>query len=253
MKQVEEIFKPSTKDLFSIFSESGVVFQIPSYQRNYAWGTSELQRLLKDIEQGYERYDIKSDYQVLCFLGSIITVNISDKIDTVSSPLNIVDGQQRLTSTLFLIQCLNLSIKKIFEKNLSIPDSIFTWIADEMQEINQNTLECLFSRKKRENKACEYLPKIVREGVDLLSFRENKFKYDSPVSNYLHQYAVSVVNNIEFFSWEKHDCKAEFLSLEVVLKTFEDSFNDENFLQMTEKQLYELLDNENRFYSLKDF
>ncbi|ENC6730475.1 DUF262 domain-containing protein, partial [Vibrio navarrensis] len=87
MKQVEEIFKPSTKDLLSIFSENGVIFQIPSYQRGYAWEKKDLERLIKDLEDGYKRFDVNTDYQTLCFLGSIITVNISDKIDTVSSPL----------------------------------------------------------------------------------------------------------------------------------------------------------------------
>ncbi|MEZ8082740.1 DUF262 domain-containing protein [Enterovibrio norvegicus] len=262
MKQVEEIFKPSTKDLLSIFSENGVIFQIPSYQRGYAWEKKDLERLIKDIEDGYKRFDVNTDYQTLCFLGSIITVNISDKIDTVSSPLNVVDGQQRLTSTLLLIQTLHLYIKELFTSNNFMTENIKEWIKDEIQEIEQHTLDCLFSLKKRKNEYYEYLPKIVREGFDTLSFRENKYNYSSPIADYLHQYAKYICKKENKdclfhtdFKWIIEDNDKYSESVNSAISILKESIKKNKFLTEDEEKddILPLLTQENRFYSLKDF
>ncbi|EPP4295963.1 DUF262 domain-containing protein [Vibrio navarrensis] len=262
MKQVEEIFKPSTKDLLSIFSENGVIFQIPSYQRGYAWEKKDLERLIKDLEDGYKRFDVNTDYQTLCFLGSIITVNISDKIDTVSSPLNVVDGQQRLTSTLLLIQTLHLYIKELFASNKFMTDNIKEWIRDEIQEIEQHTLNCLFSLRKRKNEYYEYLPKIVREGFDTLSFRENKYNYSSPIADYLHQYAKYICKeeNKGFsfdtdFMWLIKDNDKYSESVSSAISILKESIKKRNFLTEDDEKddISPLFTQENRFYSLKDF
>ncbi|WP_305844795.1 DUF262 domain-containing protein [Photobacterium leiognathi] len=197
--------------------------------------------------------DIKSDYQTLCFLGSIITVNISDKIDTVSSPLNVVDGQQRLTSTLLLIQSLNLHLKEEFNSFSNIPDSIYRWIEDEIKEIEQNTIACLYSRKIRNNKYYEYLPKIVREGADTLSFRENKFKYSSPTSDYLHQFAKYICEDNKdqdnLFSWQQNKDDKSTIGIINAL-VFKGAFKRKDFLRHNDHSTEQLISEDNRFYSL---
>lgn len=66
---------------------NSVKYEVPIYQRNYAWGENQIQQLIDDI------YDSNGTY----FLGNLI-VNQKD-IDVYE----VIDGQQRLT-TLYLLE-----------------------------------------------------------------------------------------------------------------------------------------------------
>lgn len=68
----------------SLFLE--VHYDIPIYQRNYAWGSEQIEQLIEDIKSSKDEY----------FLGTLI-VNQKD-----SNVYEVIDGQQRLT-TLFLL------------------------------------------------------------------------------------------------------------------------------------------------------
>ena len=202
MQDVEQIFKPSTKDLLSLFSENGVIFQVPAYQRNYTWSTNDLNRLVGDIATGFSKVDEPGEFKTLCFLGSIITVNVSSEIDVVACPLNIVDGQQRLTSTMILISVIDSFLKFNFDQlKLKLPENLQDWLADELKEVHRNTKKSLFEDKARDNKPYELLPKIIRENVDKPGFRQGRFRYRSSVSVYLQQYAEYIFNNDIKFSF----------------------------------------------------
>ena len=80
--------------LVKIFGDE-YVFEIPLYQRPYAWTTEEVEDLLDDLTDAMER-DSEAPY----FLGSIVLIK-SD-----SDPRSqVVDGQQRLT-TLTMLFCV---------------------------------------------------------------------------------------------------------------------------------------------------
>lgn len=68
-----------------IFSD--VHYEVPIYQRNYAWGSDQIEQLIEDINSTEDDY----------FLGNLI-VNQKD-----SNVYEVIDGQQRLT-TLFLLE-----------------------------------------------------------------------------------------------------------------------------------------------------
>jgi len=63
---------------------------IPEYQRPYVWGTKQLKRLLNDLEE-HQRATVEP--KPLFYLGSIILHKTSER-------LNIIDGQQRITTML---------------------------------------------------------------------------------------------------------------------------------------------------------
>lgn len=66
-------------------------YSVPIYQRNYAWGKEEIERLIEDIND-FENAEETREY----FLGNLI-------VDKVSyHHYSVIDGQQRLT-TLFLL------------------------------------------------------------------------------------------------------------------------------------------------------
>ena len=75
--------------------ETSVVFQIPKYQREYAWSKDQWEDLFNDLmdEASVDGH----------FLGSIIAINHTQDALT-ESVLELVDGQQRVTTlTLFLL------------------------------------------------------------------------------------------------------------------------------------------------------
>jgi len=96
-------------DLFSgkaIKASDGSVIKgqlhLPEYQRPYRWKRSEIERLLNDLKHYFEP---DRDTKQLChkfYLGSVILhQNDGEHL------LNIIDGQQRITSMGLLSWCLN--------------------------------------------------------------------------------------------------------------------------------------------------
>lgn len=80
------------------------IFNVPVYQRSYSWNNDNLQEFLTDLVNQYK--DRKY------FLGSFL-FHINGTRDEFSV-IDIVDGQQRLTTFIIFIQAL---LKKLVEKN----------------------------------------------------------------------------------------------------------------------------------------
>ncbi|MGD1255356.1 DUF262 domain-containing protein [Mycobacterium seoulense] len=82
-------------DLLNI--EQNVVYQVPRYQREYSWQKSQWDELFDDL--------VESESSQGHFLGTIICVNKS--IDTTeASVLELIDGQQRMTTLSLLLAAL---------------------------------------------------------------------------------------------------------------------------------------------------
>ena len=75
--------------------ESGVVYAIPRYQREYTWSRAQWDALFEDL----------LDNELHYFLGSIICINQSQDALTVQS-LELVDGQQRMTTLSLLLAAI---------------------------------------------------------------------------------------------------------------------------------------------------
>ena len=80
----------------TLFSEVGVRYVIPRYQRTYAWEEKEIEQLIDDI---CDDNDPKRDY----YIGSLIVARrkVDDGVE-----YEVIDGQQRLTTIYLLLQCL---------------------------------------------------------------------------------------------------------------------------------------------------
>jgi len=89
---MEDIFKPQSLSIGELFGNKDALYQIPRYQRPYSWGEEQLSKLWDDLQEAQQ---IEPNY----FLGSIITA----KPEETSNYLDIVDGQQRLTTLLILL------------------------------------------------------------------------------------------------------------------------------------------------------
>lgn len=82
--------------IYEIFSADGkFYYSIPKYQREYTWGAREWEALYDDISENNNEY----------FIGSIICIPLGDAINPY---MEVIDGQQRLTTiSLFLTALYN--------------------------------------------------------------------------------------------------------------------------------------------------
>lgn len=93
--------------LSKIFS-SDFDYDIPSYQRPYAWTEEQTGKLFDDIYDAYNDKELSEDNY---FLGSIVLIK-----DELHSHADVIDGQQRLTTITIL---LSVIASKMTGKNRS--------------------------------------------------------------------------------------------------------------------------------------
>jgi len=101
---IKSVFNYPVSQLFDI--DASVVYVVPRYQREYTWNKYQWETLFDDVEENDLGY----------FLGSIICIN--QTTDTLAvQRLEVVDGQQRLTTLSLLFAALYQSLKR-YDKNL---------------------------------------------------------------------------------------------------------------------------------------
>ncbi len=82
--------------------DANVVYAIPRYQREYTWGIGHLENLFDDILENNSGY----------FLGSIICINQTTDALEIPQKLELVDGQQRLTTLSLLFVAVYHALKR---------------------------------------------------------------------------------------------------------------------------------------------
>ncbi|WP_349514978.1 DUF262 domain-containing protein [Leuconostoc suionicum] len=93
-------------------------FEIPSFQRDYSWNASYYSTFFDDIIDS-----ISSDDSENYFIGTMVFSNPN----TVSK-VDVIDGQQRLTTMTILFSALSYRFKTIGEKSLS--EATFRYVSD---------------------------------------------------------------------------------------------------------------------------
>ncbi len=97
-------FDAQKKFITQLLTE-GYSFVIPLYQRPYRWGIKECEDLWDDIVRVFDKRNLKNFEEY--FLGSIVTYRSEDNKRT----LDIIDGQQRLTTLSLLFRAFYESFK----------------------------------------------------------------------------------------------------------------------------------------------
>ena len=99
----------NTYSLQQLFHER--VFTIPDYQRGYAWETSHVQDFLEDLD-----YMDPSRHH---YTGTVVlharadVESIMDENGTQLTPVDVVDGQQRLTTIVILLDCVRRALVSV--------------------------------------------------------------------------------------------------------------------------------------------
>lgn len=95
--------KADNMNLLEFLGSSKRTFNIPVYQRNYDWKRLHCKRLFHDVEK------IIKNNKESHFLGTIVYVD--GKRDANFREFIVIDGQQRLTSTMLFLKALHDTVK----------------------------------------------------------------------------------------------------------------------------------------------
>jgi hypothetical protein len=89
------------QSIAEIYNGNKASYEVPIYQRNYAWEKDEIFTLIQDI---YDAYSAEPQNQTY-FIGTLVTFNKGDQV------YEVIDGQQRLTTTNLILGALGITIQ----------------------------------------------------------------------------------------------------------------------------------------------
>lgn len=213
------LFSPATlTEVFAQFQAEG--FNIPIYQRLYAWTEKEIVTLLQDF---YSSFTIIENHDKEYFIGNL-TLNYNE----ISKCYDIIDGQQRITTLWLIGLVLNLRNSNDNWNNFLIYKNEPTLRFTARQEDNDFLKELLITNQEYSNKSNE---------VDNLKILISKNSYDNInqlminaitcIDNFLNQ-KVKDRDEVDFshYIFEKVKMASVFLPQSIDLnKYFEDMNN----------------------------
>ena len=82
-----------------IYNGDRAVYEVPIYQRNYAWEKDEISALIQDV---YDAYIAKKKAY---FIGTLVSFHKGDQV------YEVIDGQQRLTTINLILGALKVERK----------------------------------------------------------------------------------------------------------------------------------------------
>ncbi len=195
------IDQQTIKDLFSSKKSD---FLIPDYQRPYAWGEAECQTLWDDVfsfafpDNDYTKFNSEEDEY---FLGPIVTFKNEE------GKLEIIDGQQRLTTLMLLLRVFYSKLGHMKDSNsVSTKDDIAKciWKTDEFGNPNINKLK-IDSEVSTDEDKDEFLS-ILKTGdvtydqksryaITYRFFQEKIEKFLSEFASYFAYLPTRILNN----------------------------------------------------------
>ena len=96
--------KTDNQSISEVLTLNSTSFYIPPFQRAYAWGKPEIERYFSDILRIIEsEFDNKQQDKLEHFFGTLV---IKKEIQNMGNMSIVVDGQQRLTTTLLFLIAL---------------------------------------------------------------------------------------------------------------------------------------------------
>ena len=89
----------SINDVFN--GSDNVTYEIPIYQRNYAWEKDEIAALVRDV------WDACEKSKGIYYIGTLVTYDNDNTI------FEVIDGQQRLTTLFLILRALDKEVKNM--------------------------------------------------------------------------------------------------------------------------------------------
>ena len=193
MKKIKELFdaQASSPSETAMLHNGAVGFRIPEYQREFSWSEENITRLFVDCLSGFERLSTSPNADAFTFLGTLILVEEKTREDDFTgTSVDIIDGQQRLT-TLTLLACalyerLNVALNEI--EGLKLNRDVKSWTKLEIQDRQEELLDCVVGAQKIKGNQTYPFPRIVRDG-DNRGRSHKTSEYRSPLGKFLDAFA----------------------------------------------------------------
>jgi uncharacterized protein with ParB-like and HNH nuclease domain len=201
--------KTESHSINDVLAKNATSFFIPPFQRAYAWGRPEIERYFSDISRIIEsELDNKQHDKLEHFFGTVV---IKEEKAGFANKSVVVDGQQRLTTTLiFLIALRDSEIDQVtkdfinqnyltnnassFQDKIKLKQVTKDWdsyraLVNKKEpnpgviSIAYNLLKKLINEKKRLNSQVgfeQYIIAIQRMNVAVIFLDERPFKGEDP-------------------------------------------------------------------------
>lgn len=192
------------KSIRELLTNKRTDFLIPDYQRPYAWGEDECATLWDDLftfafpNDDCDQFDANDEY----FLGPIVTFKNQD------DQLEIIDGQQRLTTIMLLLRAFydkfaNMKDKPSMKMHSDIACCV--WKTNEFDEPDMTRLK-IDSEVASDNDKNEFL-QILRTGMvepgwtsnyakNFSYFQERISQLVNSAPTYLAIFATRIIRNV---------------------------------------------------------
>lgn len=176
------------KNVKGLFQESKTSFLIPDYQRPYAWGDVECKTLWEDLftfsfpNDNCDQFNEEDEY----FLGPIVTFKNDEK------KLEIIDGQQRLTTLMLLLRAFYNKLSHMKDQNSQAMKQDIEkclWRANNFGAYQKNDLK-IASEVATDNDKEEFIA-ILRDGnaEKMKSRYAQNFRYfEAQIVGFLNNY-----------------------------------------------------------------
>ncbi len=210
-----ESFDSSMHDLLYM---KGYLFEIPNYQRSYVWEKDEITAFLKDITYCYEQNSAGQSYDH--FFGQMVFREVmKDRADR--TVLEVVDGQQRLTT-------ITLIVAAIYRLILTKEPVINSCVLEQLRKIKRQYLISMpdmgssrrvLTLSQRDNPIFIAIATVTEEKVD------NEFGFDCLYESHTRifkAYTQIFIYLEEYFSEIDEYCFSQTLSdfIEIILRNF---------------------------------
>ncbi|USD59495.1 DUF262 domain-containing protein [Vibrio sp. SCSIO 43140] len=202
MQKSLDIFKAEPQSVFDVICDRKTTgFYMPAYQRPYSWEETHIRDLFSDCENVFRNLLESSD--AIIFLGSVLSVDDSEgntvypiaKRHTPTTIKLIIDGQQRLSTLMLIILCLNERLRILLpqlkkaikkeenEESLDALEQLREVVSELIRDTSNYSVETT-----ADHELYKFLPKIIRSQVDRWGKDERKAIYESPISQLLSSY-----------------------------------------------------------------
>lgn len=133
-------------------SENWLKFFVPAYQRGYRWSADQAEQFIDDLDEFRSRNENNHD-AFYCIQPLVVK-----PIDN-SHYLEVIDGQQRLTTILLILQAIHQldhqtrldSLKEAYEIKYETREDSRVWLSELAETLSNET-----KRNEFDNKNCDY-------------------------------------------------------------------------------------------------
>jgi hypothetical protein len=91
--------------IFDIYNGNRATYEVPIYQRNFAWEKDEIFALIQDVYDAYIANDKDPKKNQTYYIGTLVSFHKGDHV------YEIIDGQQRLTTITLILKALEIPYK----------------------------------------------------------------------------------------------------------------------------------------------